>query len=45
MGMQVLSLTDKCRSGSCPDPGGQVGVEEDTDQVVGFRDAVPWAIP
>ena len=30
--MQVLSLTDKCRSGSCPDPGGQV--EEDVDQVV-----------
>ena len=36
MGMQVLSLTDKCRSGSCPDPGGQVGAggEEDMDQVV-----------
>ena len=32
MGMQVLSLTDKRRSGSCPDPGGQVG--EDMDQVV-----------
>ena len=32
MGMQVLSLTDMCRSGSCPDPGGQV--EEDMDQVV-----------
>ena len=43
MGMQVLSLTDKCRSGSCPDPGGQVG--EDMDQVAGFRDAVPRAIP